>query len=77
MYDFDQALIERQVCLVLGTGGIGQNVALNLARLGVAEIILLDNDVYDLSNLTRQVRHYSLLPTAVPTICITGTSNRL
>jgi len=51
---FDQGLIERQVCLVLGTGGIGQDVALTLARLGVAKIILVDRDVYDVNNLTRQ-----------------------
>lgn len=52
--DFDQPLVERQICLVLGTGGIGQNVALALARLGVKEIILVDYDDYDLTNLTRQ-----------------------
>ncbi|CAE7839966.1 MOCS3-1 [Symbiodinium sp. CCMP2592] len=51
---FDQGLIERQVCLVLGAGGIGQNVAMTLARLGVQRIILVDNDVYAASNLTRQ-----------------------
>lgn len=54
MYGFDQGLIERQVCLVLGTGGIGMDVALTLARLGVERIILVDRDVYDASNLTRQ-----------------------
>ncbi|CAE8611416.1 unnamed protein product [Polarella glacialis] len=51
---FDQGLIERQVCLVLGAGGIGQNVALTLGRLGVRKIILVDRDVYDANNLTRQ-----------------------
>lgn len=51
---FDQALIERQACLVLGTGGIGMNVALTLARLGVGRITLVDYDTYDPSNLTRQ-----------------------
>jgi len=39
---------------VLGCGGIGQDVALTLARLGVNTIILVDNDTYDASNLTRQ-----------------------
>eukprot|EP00434_Breviolum_minutum_P001823 symbB.v1.2.001615.t1/scaffold80.1/size342472/2 len=43
-----------QICLVLGAGGLGQNVALTLARLGVQKIILVDNDVYVASNLTRQ-----------------------
>lgn len=41
---FDQGLVERQTCFVLGTGGIGQNVALTLARLGVKKIIMLDCD---------------------------------
>ena len=35
-------------------GGIGQAVALTLARLGVGRIILLDRDTYDATNLTRQ-----------------------
>ena len=52
--DFDQNVIERQVCLILGTGGIGQNTALVLSRLGVEEIILVDNDTVDPSNLNRQ-----------------------
>ena len=43
---FDQGLIEQQTCFVLGTGGIGQNVALTLARLGVKKIIMLDCDTY-------------------------------
>ena len=41
---FNQGAIEKQVCFVLGTGGIGQNVALTLARLGVGKIIMLDCD---------------------------------
>jgi molybdopterin/thiamine biosynthesis adenylyltransferase len=51
---FDQGKIEEQVCFVLGTGGVGQDAALALARLGVGRIILLDCDTYDASNLTRQ-----------------------
>jgi len=51
---FDQGLVEQQVCFVLGTGGVGQDAALALARLGVGRIIMLDCDTYDASNLTRQ-----------------------
>ena len=43
---FDQGKIEEQVCFVLGTGGVGQDAALALARLGVGKIILLDCDTY-------------------------------
>ena len=53
--DFNQSIVESQTCLVLGVGGIGQNVAMTLARLGVKKIIFLDNDTYDASNLTRQL----------------------
>jgi molybdopterin/thiamine biosynthesis adenylyltransferase len=42
------------VCLVLGTGGIGQNAALTLVRMGVRELVLMDMDKYEASNLTRQ-----------------------
>ena len=51
---FDQGLVEQQVCFVLGTGGVGQDAALALARLGVGKIIMLDCDIYEASNLTRQ-----------------------
>ncbi len=52
---WDQALIERQVVLVLGTGGVGSTYAMAMARMGVAKIILIDRDVVDASNLNRQV----------------------
>ena len=35
IYDFDQNIIQLQDCLLLGAGGIGQNVGLTLARVGV------------------------------------------
>lgn len=55
IFDFDQNLIEKQDCLVLGAGGIGQNVGLTLARVGVRSITFIDNDVYEASNLSRQL----------------------
>ncbi len=36
-------------------GGLGSGVALGLARLGVKEMILVDKDVVDYSNLNRQI----------------------
>ena len=51
--EWNQGRVEEQVCLVLGTGGLGCGVALGLARMGVGRIILLDKDVVDLSNLNR------------------------
>lgn len=52
---WDQDLIEKQVCLVLGSGGIGSTVAFGLARLGVKKIILWDFDTVDITNLNRQI----------------------
>ena len=43
--------------LVCGAGGLGSNVILNLASLGVGHIAILDNDKVELSNLNRQYIH--------------------
>lgn len=39
---------------VAGLGGLGSNVAVSLARAGVGELMLVDFDRVDLSNLNRQ-----------------------
>lgn len=39
---------------VLGSGGLGSNIALMLARLGIGRLILYDYDVVEASNLNRQ-----------------------
>jgi adenylyltransferase/sulfurtransferase len=41
--------------LVLGVGGLGSVVAVNLLRLGVGKLFLLDYDVVDVHNLNRQL----------------------
>lgn len=46
-------LIESSVAVV-GAGGLGGNVSLLLARVGIGRIILLDQDVFDETNLNRQ-----------------------
>lgn len=55
IFDFDQNLIGKQDCLVLGAGGIGQNVGMTLARVGVRSITFIDKDSYEASNLSRQL----------------------
>lgn len=43
---------------IAGLGGLGSNIAVHLARLGVGHLILADFDKVELSNLNRQ--HYFL-----------------
>lgn len=45
--------------LIVGAGGLGSPIALYLAAAGVGTIGLIDGDVVDLSNLQRQVIHFT------------------
>lgn len=42
------------VAAVCGLGGLGSNIAVSLARTGIAKLILIDFDRVDVSNLHRQ-----------------------
>ena len=49
-----ECLKQKSVCIV-GCGGLGGGVIENLTRMGVGELTLVDGDVFDETNLNRQV----------------------
>jgi len=51
----EQALLAKKSVCVVGCGGLGGGVIENLTRMGVGELTLVDSDVFDETNLNRQV----------------------
>ena len=51
----DQARLLESTVAVIGAGGLGGMVCLLLARFGVGRLIICDHDVFDESNLNRQM----------------------
>lgn len=52
---------------IAGLGGLGSNIAVMLARIGVGHLLLIDFDIVEPSNLNRQsyyIRHLGMLKTA-------------
>jgi len=45
--------------LIIGAGGLGSPAAMYLAAAGVGNITIYDDDQVDLSNLQRQIAHYT------------------
>ena len=53
-----QRLLDAKV-LIVGAGGLGSPASMYLAAAGVGSITIYDNDTVDLSNLQRQIAHYT------------------
>ncbi len=53
-----QKLLNSKV-LIIGAGGLGCPAAIYLAAAGVGQITIYDDDIVDLSNLQRQIAHYT------------------
>ena len=52
-----QARLLQSTVLIVGMGGLGSPVAMYLAAAGVGHLILVDDDIVEISNLQRQIAH--------------------
>nr|WP_297170928.1 sulfur carrier protein ThiS adenylyltransferase ThiF [uncultured Agathobaculum sp.] len=59
-----QVRLDHAAVGIAGLGGLGSNIAVYLARLGVGRLVLVDFDVVDVTNLNRQ--HYTTRDIGVP-----------
>lgn len=51
----DMEILQASHVLVVGCGGLGGNVIEELARVGIGHLIVADGDVFEESNLNRQI----------------------
>src|SRR5215216_6283793 len=52
---WDQPLVSRSRVLLIGAGALGNEVAKNLSLLGIGNLVIVDMDVVEMSNLSRSV----------------------
>lgn len=51
----EQQTLRSSTVVIIGLGGLGGGVCEMLARVGIGKLILVDGDVFEVSNLNRQV----------------------
>ncbi len=51
----EQLVMSASRVAVVGAGGLGGQVLLQLARVGIGQLVVIDHDVFDETNLNRQV----------------------
>lgn len=51
----EQLVLAESTVAVIGSGGLGGTLILLLARLGIGQLIVIDHDVFDETNLNRQM----------------------
>lgn len=51
----EQAILSQKSVCIIGCGGLGGGVIENLTRIGVGKLTVVDNDMFDMTNLNRQV----------------------
>ena len=51
----EQIILAQSKVAVIGAGGLGGQVILLLGRLGIGQLVVVDQDVFDETNLNRQV----------------------
>lgn len=52
--NFSKDVLNKKTILIIGCGGIGNNIVLMMSRSGIKNFILVDNDIIEETNLTRQ-----------------------
>ena len=50
-----QIMLKDKKIAIVGCGGLGGNIAMALARIGVGHLLLIDSDIFDITNLNRQI----------------------
>ena len=54
-----QSKVSEGKVLIVGVGGLGSSVTLYLAAAGLGKIGIIDGDIVDVTNLQRQVMHFT------------------